>query len=77
MKILLQHVRSQLYVQTPEKWTPNPFEALDFQDSQSAIDFARDYAIAGVQIAVKFLDSQFDEIVTLPPFHHDPPRPRA
>lgn len=68
MKILLQHVRTQLYLQSPGKWTANPFEALDFQQSQTAIDFARDHGIDGVQIAVTFVDRQFDEVVTLPPF---------
>jgi len=67
MKILLQHVRTQLYLQSPGKWTANPFEALDFQHSQIAIDFARDYGIDGAQIAVTFVDRQFDEVVTLPP----------
>lgn len=67
MKILLQHVRTQLYLQSPGNWTANPFEALDFQHSQEAIDFAREHNLPGVQIAVKFIDSQFDEVVPLPP----------
>lgn len=69
MKILLQHVRSQLYLKSPGDWTANPFEAFDFQHSQKAIDFARDHDIEGVQIAVKFVDSQFDEVVPLPPYN--------
>ena len=72
MKILLQHVRTQLYLQTPGTWTANPFEALDFHHSQSAIDFARDHEIDGAQIAVCFVDRQFDEVLPLPPL-----RPRA
>jgi hypothetical protein len=67
MKILLQHARTQLYFRGLGDWTANPFEAFDFEHSQKAIDFAREHHIAGVQIAVKFIDSQFDEIFPLPP----------
>ena len=66
MKILLQHARTQLYFRGLGDWTANPFEAFDFQHSQKAIDFAREHKMAGVQIAVKFIDSQFDEIFPLP-----------
>jgi hypothetical protein len=67
MKILLQHVRTKLYVRSLGNWTPNPVEAYDFQHSQRAIDFARDHGLNSVQIAVKFIDAQFDEVFPLPP----------
>ncbi len=67
MKILLQHSRTQLYFRGLGDWTANAHEALDFQHSQKAIEFARQYGLPGVQIAVKFIDSQFDEIFPLPP----------
>jgi len=66
MKILLQHVRTQLYVRGLGNWTANPAEAHDFQHSQRAIDFARDHGLTAVQIAVKFVDAQFDEVFPLP-----------
>jgi hypothetical protein len=66
MKILLQHVRTQLYVRSLGNWTPNPLDAYDFQHSQLAIDFARDHGLTAVQIAVKFVDAQFDEVFPLP-----------
>ena len=69
MKILLQHIRTQLYLLSAGQWTANPFEALEFPHSQSAIDFAREHSIDGVQIAVTFVDRQFDEVVPLPPIH--------
>ena len=75
MRILLQHARTGLYLCNEGSWTANPFEALDFQHSQAAIDFARDYGIEGVQIAVTFVDHQFDEVVPLPPFHPSPQKP--
>ena len=66
MKILLQHVRTQLYLRSLGNWTANPLEGYDFQHSQRAIDFAREHGIGGVQIAVKFLDTQYDEVFPLP-----------
>jgi len=66
MKILLQHARTQLYFRGLGDWTANPFDAFDFQHSQKAIDCAHEHSLTGVQIAVKFIDSQFDEIFPLP-----------
>ena len=66
MKILLQHVRTQLYLRSLGNWTANPLEGYDFQHSQRATDFAREHGIGGVQIAVKFTDGQFDEVFPLP-----------
>ena len=67
MRILLQHVRTQLYFKGLGNWTANPYEAFDFQHSQKAIDLARDQGLSGVQIAVRFADCEFDEIAPLPP----------
>ena len=66
MKILLKHIRTQLYLRSLGNWTMNPFEAHDFQHSQRAADFARENGLTGVQIAVKFMDSPADEVFPLP-----------
>jgi len=66
MKILLQHIRTQLYLRSLGNWTANPMDGHDFQHSQRAIDFARDHSLHGVQIAVKFIDCQYDEVFPLP-----------
>jgi hypothetical protein len=66
MRILLQHVRTGLYLRGPGNWTANPFDALDFQHSQRAIDFACEHSLSGLQIAVRFIDAQFDEVVPMP-----------
>lgn len=66
MKILLQHARTLLYLRSLGNWTANPLEAYDFHHSQRAIDFARDHSITGVQIAVKFLKEEFDEVLAIP-----------
>ena len=67
VRILLQHARTQLYLRSLGNWTMNPLEAYDFQHSQRAVDFARQHDLAGVQIAVKFIESQYDEVFPLPP----------
>lgn len=67
VRILLQHARTQLYLRSLGNWTMNPLEAFDFQHSQRAVDFARQNDLAGVQIAIKFIDGQYDEVFPLPP----------
>ncbi len=47
-------------------WTDNPNLAFDFVHSQRAIDLVRKHRIENVQLAVKFIDGQWDEIVPLP-----------
>jgi hypothetical protein len=66
MKILLQHTATQLYVRNAAVWTRNAFEARDFEHSQKAIEFAREHNLSNVQIAVKFVDSQYDIVAPLP-----------
>jgi len=66
MKMLLQHIRTKLYLRSLESWTANPHEAHDFQHSQRAFDFARENKLTGVQLAVKFVDSEFDEVFPIP-----------
>ncbi len=75
MRILLQHVRTQLFLKSLGNWTANAYEAFDFEHSQRAIDFAADNNLQGVQILVKFIDSQFDEAVQLPTAAPPSPRP--
>ena len=70
MRILLQHVRTQLFLKSLGNWTANPYEAFDFEHSQRAIDFAEQNSLQGVQILVKFTDSQFDEAVQIPATDH-------
>ena len=73
MRILLQHTRTGLYLKGLGNWTANPYEALDFQHSQRAIDFARQHRLGGVQIAVRFIDNDYDEVAQLPPIEGPQP----
>jgi hypothetical protein len=66
MKILLQHMRTNLYLRSLGSWTDNPEEAHDFKHSQRLLDFVQNNGLEGVQIAVKFLESQFDEVFPIP-----------
>ena len=66
MKILLQHARTQLFFRALGDWTANPYEAFDFEHSQKAIEFAHQHRLSGVQIAVKFIDSQLVEVFPVP-----------
>jgi hypothetical protein len=66
MKILLQHIRTGLFLRSLGNWTASVSEAHDFQHSQRAIDFAREHKLPSVQIAVKFVESEFDEIFPIP-----------
>ena len=66
MKILLQHARTRLFLRGLGDWTANHHEGFDFQHSQKAIDFAQQHSLTSVQIAVKFIDGQFDETFPLP-----------
>lgn len=66
MRILLQHARTGLYLRGLGDWTANPYDGFDFQHSQKAIDYACKHGIVGVQIAVRFIDSESDEVVPLP-----------
>ena len=66
MKILLQHMRTNLYLRSLGSWTDNPEEAHDFKHSQRLLDFVYNNGLEGVQIAVKFLEGQFDENFPIP-----------
>jgi hypothetical protein len=66
VKILLQQTRTQLFLKGPSSWTANPYEAFDFEQSQRAIEYASNNQLQGLQIVVKFIDGQFDQVVPLP-----------
>jgi hypothetical protein len=72
MKILIQHIRTQLFLKTEGVWTSNPYEACDFGHSHKAIEFAEQHKLMGVQILVKFIDSHYDEAVPIGPVANTP-----
>jgi len=66
VKILLQQTRTQLFLKGLGSWTANPYEAFDFEHSQRAIEYVSNNQLQGLQIVVKFIDGQFDQVVPLP-----------
>jgi hypothetical protein len=68
MKILLQHRRNRLYFRRPGVWTSDFHAAYDFLHTNRAIEFAHAHDLAeDVQLVVKFLDSEDDQVVPIPP----------
>ena len=65
MRILLQHVRTNLYFCLLDIWVKDPRAAFDFRHSQRAMDFVRSQDLREVQLVVKFEDPQWDEVVPL------------
>jgi len=53
MRILLQHIRNRLYFRRRGVGTSDMQTALDFQNSERAIEFARAFGLQAVQIAVE------------------------
>ena len=67
MKILLQHARTGLFLCESGDWTRDPGEALDFEHTQRLIDHVGQTGMRGVHISVKFRDSEYDEVFSIPP----------
>jgi hypothetical protein len=65
VKIVLQHVKTGLYLQGPGTWTKSLDEALDFGHSQRAIDYATTYRLSGVQMVVVFVDPDCVESISV------------
>src|ERR1035441_5223685 len=51
MRTLLRNVPTGLYVQSPEDWTDNPDEALDFKTMSQAIRFAEHAGLRKMELA--------------------------
>jgi hypothetical protein len=66
MKILLQHKRTLLYLRADGTWTRTDCDALNFEHSQKAIDFAQEHNLKDVYVAVKFLGGDADVVAPVP-----------
>jgi len=67
MRILLQNTITAAYFESPDKWTPNRNEALDFGDTERAVKLAYELKLEHVQVLLTFESSQPDVIL---PLHH-------
>ncbi len=64
MRTLLRHTTTQLYLQAPDRWTPNPDGAVDFRFIDRAIEFVKTWQLAGVELA--FVLESPRQIMALP-----------
>jgi hypothetical protein len=77
MRILVQNLRTLLYFKDVGTWTPNPREALDFENSTVAIRFCQENDLRGVQVVAKFEESYKDIRLSIPRDGESPrPQPR-
>jgi hypothetical protein len=65
MKILLQHVPSQLFYGRANVWTSDPEAAMDFKHSEALFDFVEAYNLHNVQLVAECDHPQRYEIVPL------------
>lgn len=68
MKVLLQDLKTRLYLQGVAGWTADPNEALDFGNTSRAIEFWKDNDLLNVQIVLRYTGSEYDVVLdVLPP----------
>lgn len=54
MKTLLRKISTGLYLRAPGQWTSNPWEALDFESIDGALQFIRSLHLTDVEMAFAF-----------------------
>jgi hypothetical protein len=63
MRILLQQKDTGLYFRDIDSWDSDPFEAMDFLSSTTAIDFCVANKISNVQLVLKFDEQRYDIVL--------------
>jgi hypothetical protein len=63
MKILLQHNRTLQYLRPNNTWARHASDGRNFQNSQTAINYAYENNLLDVYIAVKFIGDESDDVV--------------
>ncbi len=58
MRVLLRNTKTGFYFQSPEAWTSDDSNALDFHHSAQAIKQVCDMKLKGVELLLAFDDSQ-------------------
>ena len=66
VKILLQHRQSKFFFRRTCVWTSNCEAAFDFERTSLAIEFARSHDLTQVQLMVKFVDPECDQVFAIP-----------
>jgi len=75
MKTLLKKVTTGLYIQAPDQWTSDPWEALDFETIDQALQFVRTWNLTDIEMAFAFSNAGHVTAVPLErlslPYSHD------
>ncbi len=58
MRTLLRNKATGLYFQGPDKWTPDPAQALDFKMIDRAIEFIETWSLRDMELAFAFRDQR-------------------
>jgi hypothetical protein len=59
MRVLLRHLQNGHFYAGASRWTEDPATALDFQETDRAMDAVWNEKISGVEILMHFEDPQF------------------
>jgi hypothetical protein len=65
MKILLRNTQTGLFYVGPDRWTNNDPEALNFEQTDLALDAVRDAKLKGIEVLVKFDNPSFEIPLTI------------
>ena len=65
MKILLRNTQTGLFYVGPDRWNDNDPEALNFEQTDLALDAVRDAKLKGIEVLVKFENPSFEIPLTI------------
>ncbi len=60
MKVLLRNLETGLFYAGPDRWTKDYSEALDFQQTELAIDRVSEARLPGMEVLIHFEDPVFE-----------------
>lgn len=65
MRILLRNTETGQFYVGPDRWTNNDPEALDFEQTDLALDAVREGNLRGIEVLVKFENPPFEIPLTV------------
>ena len=54
MRVLIQNLKSMLFLKELGSWTKNSDEAMNFETTVKALRFHRKHRLKGIQVVIKF-----------------------
>ncbi len=67
MKVLLQDIKTGLYLQGVSGWTTDPNAALDFETTSRAFQFWRDNDLLDVRLVLRYKGGQYETVLDVLP----------